>query len=204
MSEEEGSSKISWPTLYRDSPSISGSWCQVHWVLFSSTLHHGNRNSQSSSNQLLPLSRHHLFSSFHLSSSPWVFTFLEAHFAYVFEFQFFSFATEQGRYQWPFAGLLYPLRDFGLYPGSTPVILCLHSCLSPGASDLSPTFPPSTVCQNPSLLLFQNAACTNGPLGWLVLRGSPGQWSLNLRPSVETSPGPLDVQVGCVLRVLPG
>lgn len=65
--------------------------------------------------------RYHLFSSVHLfSSSPGTFTFLDGTLACVFELQFFSFATKWGRYPWPFAGLLYPLRDFGLYLGSMP------------------------------------------------------------------------------------
>lgn len=54
---------------------------------------------------------------------------------------------------------------------------------------------PSSVGQSTPLFLFRNAAYTNGPLGWLVLRDSRGLWrNLYLRHSMETSPGPLGVQ----------
>ena len=49
------------------------------------------------------------------------------------------------------------------------------------------------------LVLSQTRACTRGPLGWLAARVSPGQWrSPDLRHSMKTSPGPSDVQMGCI------
>lgn len=128
-------------------------------------------------------------------SSPWMFPFREVHLVYVSEFQFLLFATEWGRCPRPFAALLCPQRDVGLYPDS--------SCcpLSPPAS-LTRRFSPSLSCIPHSPLRAQAHPCSCSfmqsvsPLPGLT-RLKRSTWAMaKSRPYTFSggSPGPLGVQ----------
>lgn len=84
--------------------------------------------------------------------------------------------------------------------------LCLHSHLYQVFwRSLSYIPKPEHVGQSISSSYFKLEFTPMVPFGWLVARGSPGQWqSLDLRQSVKTPPESSNVQRGCVLTVLPG
>lgn len=133
------------------------------------------------------------FSSVHLfSSNPWVFTFLDMNLACVFEFQFFSFATEWGRCQWHFARLLYPLRDFGLYLGSLPTASVSTHIFTRFSGGLSPTFPSRNMWARAYPLLISNWSLPQWyPLaGWLqeAPLGSGKVWILDSQWRLLQSP----------------
>lgn len=88
----------------------------------------------------------------------------------------FSFETDRGRYQWPFAGLPYLQRDFGLSPSSVPAFS------APSHSQLRALLEVSLLHSHTlqsgtehTLFSFHTRVCTSVLQGWLVARGLPGQ-----------------------------